>query len=134
MVLTNSYDDTNPEHRRIRLAIERGLGIPNLVTMSAAMEAMRRTGFQLDVAEDMAESLNANEYEYPWYYVMDTSLKWMPSIRDTLTINYTNIISESVRSGGLLSHFLHAGERLHLVSPGTERVVRNLALGHKAIL
>ncbi|PGH14936.1 hypothetical protein AJ80_05749 [Polytolypa hystricis UAMH7299] len=81
-VMTDDYDNDNPEHREIRLGIEQGDGISNMVKMSEAVEAMKAAGFEMQIAEDLA----ARPDTIPWYYPLAGSWKHMSSMGDIFTI------------------------------------------------
>ncbi|KKZ64773.1 sterol 24-C-methyltransferase [[Emmonsia] crescens] len=81
-VMTDNYDNDNPEHREIRLGIEQGDGIANMVKAEVALAAIKAAGFELVHAEDLAERPD----EIPWYYPLAGSWKHMSSIGDFFTI------------------------------------------------
>ncbi|RKP10626.1 S-adenosyl-L-methionine-dependent methyltransferase [Thamnocephalis sphaerospora] len=60
--MTDRYDDSNPEHRRIRLGIEEGNGIPQMVGTADALAALRQVGFNVEYHE----AVGAND-PVPWY-------------------------------------------------------------------
>ncbi|KAF3483778.1 sterol 24-C-methyltransferase [Arthroderma uncinatum] len=62
-VMTDTYDEYNPAHSAIRLGIERGNGIPAMMTRKHAIEAIKAAGFVLEHAEDQAEMGD----QIPWY-------------------------------------------------------------------
>lgn len=81
-VMTDAYDNNNPEHREIRLGIEQGDGISNMVKESEALAAFKAAGFELIKAEDLADRGD----DIPWYYPLAGSWKHMSSLWDVLTI------------------------------------------------
>ncbi|KAK2855587.1 Delta(24)-sterol C-methyltransferase, partial [Arthroderma sp. PD_2] len=52
-VMTDKYDNDDPVHREIRLGIEQGDGISNMVKESVAVDAMKAAGFELLKVEDL---------------------------------------------------------------------------------
>ena len=54
-LMTDNYDNNNLEHRDIRLAIEEGNGISNMVTISEGLAAMKAAGFELLHDEDLSK-------------------------------------------------------------------------------
>jgi hypothetical protein len=66
--MTDKYDNDNAEHRRIRLGIEEGNGIPRMVGTEAALEALRKAGFEIEYHE----ILGLND-QIPWYMPLEGS-------------------------------------------------------------
>jgi len=71
-VMTDRYDEKNPEHKKIKEGIELGNGIERLVHQSHPLEAMKTAGFRIiehgdlvDIAEELYGDQNV-----PWYYDM----------------------------------------------------------------
>ena len=62
--MTNKYDNENIHHREIRLGIEQGDGISNMVKVSEGLRAIKAAGFELEFHEDLAKRPDAT----PWYY------------------------------------------------------------------
>lgn len=77
-VLSDTFSETSPQHSAIRLAIERGNGIPSLQTKTAARQAMETAGFTLLSAEDLAERPDSLK----WYYPLSGDLKSARSVKD----------------------------------------------------
>lgn len=63
MVMTDDYDHGNPEHRRLRYGLEKGIGMTNLVKASDAILAMKTAGFEVIEAQDLA----CRSDGIPWY-------------------------------------------------------------------
>ncbi|RYP10129.1 hypothetical protein DL764_000839 [Monosporascus ibericus] len=81
-LMTDDYDGNNLEHREIRLGIEQGNGISNMVKVSEGLEAMREAGFELLHHEDLAERPDP----IPWYWPLAGEWKYLQSIWDAPTI------------------------------------------------
>ncbi|KAL8672344.1 MAG: hypothetical protein Q9168_003197 [Polycauliona sp. 1 TL-2023] len=81
-LMTDRYDNDNPQHREIRLGIEQGDGISNMVKIDEALEAIQKAGFVLEHHEDLAEREDAR----PWYYPLDGDLRMASSVGDVITI------------------------------------------------
>ena len=81
-LMTDEYDNNNLEHRDIRLAIEVGDGISNMVTISEGVAAMKNVGFDLLHHEDLAARPDA----LPWYWPLAGELKYMQSYLDFFTV------------------------------------------------
>jgi sterol 24-C-methyltransferase len=52
--LTNQYDPKNPEHVRMKAAIEQGNGLPDIVTTDVCWDALQKAGFQPVQEKDLA--------------------------------------------------------------------------------
>ena len=81
-LMTDAYDNENPTHRSIRLGIEQGDGISNMVRVSEGLRAIKAAGFNLELNVDLAD----NEDPRPWYYPLDGDLRMASSIGDVVTI------------------------------------------------
>lgn len=53
--LTEKFDENNEEHCRVRLMIERGVGVPQLVKMCHLTQALEQAGFQVLVQRDHSD-------------------------------------------------------------------------------
>ncbi|KAJ5752791.1 Sterol 24-C-methyltransferase [Penicillium odoratum] len=130
LILTDAYDNHDPEHRAIRWNIEQGLGITNLVTISVAVEAIKAVGFKLESAEDLADRPS----DIPWYHPITRSFKWMSTLQDTLVFNYMAFFLRSFYFHGAAYCFVGGCERLGLLPPGTQKIATRLARGHDALV
>jgi sterol 24-C-methyltransferase len=128
VVLTDGYENDNPEHREIRLRIEHGLGASNLVTASVAIEAMKAAGFKLEAAEDLGDRANTKD-AIPWYHLIAGSVKHVACLRDFLTAVRIRLSSRSILARGILHYLVVASEKIGLLPPGTHHVIKTLAQG-----
>jgi sterol 24-C-methyltransferase len=62
--MTDNYDASSSEHRRIKKVIEEGDGIPNLGPTSEILEALSEVGFEGVEGRDLA---GEGDSETPWY-------------------------------------------------------------------
>ena len=53
--MTDAYDASNAEHKRIAHGIEIGDGIPEMRTIAQARQALKNVGFELLHEEDLAD-------------------------------------------------------------------------------
>jgi sterol 24-C-methyltransferase len=117
-LMTNSYDASNPRHREIRLGIEQGNGIANMVPISEAHSAIESAGFELLYAEDLATRPDAT----PWYYPIAGDFRYMGSIWDFFTIfRMTNVARRGVEK------LLGAMELVRLAPAGSAKTAASLA-------
>lgn len=118
-LMTDIYDNENAEHRRIRLGIEQGDGISNMVRISEGLQAIRAAGFQLELHEDLAEREDAR----PWYYPLDGDLRMAQSLGDVLTI------ARMTKLGRYVAHnTIGALEWIGLMPTGTKKTADSLAV------
>ncbi|RHZ69758.1 hypothetical protein Glove_279g30 [Diversispora epigaea] len=80
--VTDNYDSTNPEHRRIVRGIEYADGIPELFSKKFAEQALKDVGFEVEVANDLA----INDDNVPWYYPLEGSLSKAQTFWDYFTV------------------------------------------------
>ena len=81
-LMTDDYDNDNLEHREIRLGIEEGDGISNMVKISDGLKAIRDAGFELQHHEDLAQRPDP----IPWWWPLAGEWKYMQSLFDAFTI------------------------------------------------
>nr|CAG8594320.1 11564_t:CDS:2 [Entrophospora candida]CAG8647064.1 10858_t:CDS:2 [Entrophospora candida] len=80
--LTDNYDSTNPEHRRIVRGIEYANGIPELFSSSHAEQALKNVGFELVLSKDLAD----NDDPIAWYYPLEGDPRKAQTFWDFFTI------------------------------------------------
>lgn len=134
-LMTDDYDNENLEHREIRLGIEEGDGISNMVKISEGVEAMSEAGLEMMHHEDMADRPDP----IPWYWPLAGEWKYMQSPFDAFTIarmtwwgrlvahNFAGALEtvgvaprgtkKTAESLGKAADCLVAGARLHLFTP-----------------
>lgn len=117
-VMTDEYDNDNPEHREIRLGIEQGDGISNMVKASDAIAAMEAAGFELLRAEDLADRGD----DIPWYYPLAGSWKHMSNIGDLFTI-----MRMTWWGRGIVHKFLGGMEKVGIFPKGSQKTADSLA-------
>ncbi|GAB7328353.1 hypothetical protein MBLNU13_g00343t1 [Cladosporium sp. NU13] len=93
-VMTDAYDPSNKRHREIRLGIERGNGISNMVSRKEALAAMRKAGFEIEHEEDLAE----REDRRPWYAPLAGDLAGAQNLWDLLGVLGTFKSDDNVNS------------------------------------
>lgn len=118
-LMTENYDATNVRHREIRLGIEQGNGISNMVKISEGLRAIEAAGFVLEMHEDLAKRDDPS----PWYYPIAGDFKYMGSIWDFPTIARMTKLGR-----GLVHKFVWGLECLRIAPPGTNKSADNLAL------
>ena len=125
-VMTEDYDNDNLTHRKIRLDIEQGDGIANMVKASVALDAIRDAGFELLEYEDLAERNDPS----PWYWPLDGSnWRYATSIGDLLTT------FRMTRWGRLMMHNIFGVlEAIRLAPPGTKKTADSMSKAAEALV
>ncbi|KXX76753.1 Sterol 24-C-methyltransferase [Madurella mycetomatis] len=119
-LMTDKYDNNNLEHRDIRLAIEEGNGISNMVTISEGLAAIKAAGFDLVYHEDLAK----RDDPIPWYWGIAGEVKYMQSYWDLFTV--LRMTHAGRRAVHVFTGFL---ETLGLAPKGTKKTADALAKG-----
>lgn len=117
-LMTDNYDNDNPRHREIRLGIEQGDGISNMVKVSEGLHAIQAAGFELLHHEDLAERPDV----VPWYYPLAGELKHVRSLGDLFTVARMTWWGR-----GAVHKFIGAGETLGVMPSGTQKTADSLA-------
>lgn len=118
-LMTDKYDNDNEHHREIRLGIEIGDGISNMVKISEGLAAIKAAGFELELHEDLAKRPDAT----PWYYPLAGDFSMMGSIWDFPTI------ARMTKWGrGITHRFVGALEMIGIAPGGTQKTANSLAL------
>lgn len=118
-LMTDEYDNDNQEHREIRLGIEQGDGISNMVKISEGLDAIKAAGFELLHHEDLAD----RDDPVPWYYPLAGNFKQMQSVWD-----FPTIARMTWWGRGLVHRLVGALETIHLMPRGTQKTADSLAL------
>lgn len=119
-LMTDHYDNDNPQHRTIRLGIEQGDGISNMEKIEVALEAIKAAGFELELHEDLADRPDP----IPWYWPLSGDYSYMASPWDFFTIFRLTKLGRSAVHG-----FIGLLEMLRLAPSGTQKTADSLALG-----
>lgn len=118
-LMTDNYDNTNEHHREIRLGIEQGNGISNMVRVSEGIAAMKAAGFELELHEDLAKRPDKT----PWYYPLAGDFSMMGSIFDFFTIARMTKLGR-----GTVHKFVGFLEAIRIAPGGTQKTADSLAL------
>jgi sterol 24-C-methyltransferase len=118
-LMTDAYDNYNPHHREIRLGIELGDGISNMVKVSEGLAAIKAAGFELEFHEDLADRDDAR----PWYWPLAGDFKMMGSYWDFLTVARMNKYGR-----GAIHKFVGVLEKFGIASHGTQKTADSLAV------
>ena len=115
--MTDKYDETNEEHRKIAYGIEVGDGIPKMYSRKVAEQALKNVGFEIEYQKDLADV----DDEIPWYYPLSGDLKFCQTFGDYLTVFRTSRIGRFIttESVGLM-------EKIGLAPKGSKQVTHAL--------
>jgi len=80
--MTDKWDPSIPSHKELARGIELGDGIPEMRTIEQARNAMQSVGFELEVAEDLAD----RQDQAPWYYPLEGDLSKAQTAWDLMTV------------------------------------------------
>lgn len=118
-LMTDNYDNTNEHHREIRLGIEQGDGISNMVKISDGIAAIKAAGFELELHEDLAKRPDP----IPWYYPLAGQWKHMASPLDIYRIGRMTWWGRS-----LAHNFIRGLEMVGIAPGGTAKTADSLAV------
>lgn len=124
-LMTDDYDNDNIHHRDIRLGIELGNGISNMVPIAEGLAAMKAAGFELIKADDLAQKGDA----LPWYWPLAGEMKYMQSYFDLFTVVRMTKWARTMMHG--LTGFL---ETVGIAPAGTKKTADALAVGGDALV
>jgi sterol 24-C-methyltransferase len=121
-VMTDKYDETNPEHRKIAYEIEIGDGIPKMYDINVARQALKNVGFELEFEQDLADMGDS----IPWYYPLTGEWKYVQSLYDIATFFRTSSLGRKITTAmvGLM-------ETVGIAPKGSQKVT--LALEEAAV-
>ncbi|KAL3421125.1 sterol 24-c-methyltransferase [Phlyctema vagabunda] len=123
--MTDKYDNTNPQHRQLRVEIEEGDGISNMVTISEGLQAIQAAGFELEFHENMAQRDDVK----PWYYPIAGELHHASSLADVFTMLRMTKVGR-----GVAHMAFKAGEKVGVIPPGTQKIADTLAKAQDAMV
>lgn len=83
-IITNKYDHSNEEHRRIRHGIELGNSLPTLETAAQVVKAMEDSGFVVEDSFDVCERFESGPAKnVTWYNPLEGSYTSLNGIKAT---------------------------------------------------
>lgn len=128
-VMTDAYDDNNPEHRKVAYGIEVGDGIPKMYPKSVAVEALQNVGFEIEFQKDLADV----DDDIPWYYPLAGEFKYVQHPSDYFTIFRTSRLGRLITTEvvGLMEKIGLAPAGSKQVTIALEDAAINLVVGGK---
>lgn len=126
-VMTDAYDESNEEHRKIAYGIEVGDGIPKMYKREVAEQALKNVGFQIEFERDLADV----DDEIPWYYPLSGQFKYVQLLGDYFTVFRTSRIGRKITTEfvGLMEKLGIAPQGLKQVTGALEDAAVNLVRG-----
>ncbi|CAJ0900881.1 16664_t:CDS:2 [Entrophospora sp. SA101] len=101
-VITDKYDENNPEHKQVIHGIEKGNSVPALGPYRKVLEAAKNVGFEILEYEDMAVLDDSHE---PWtthkFVIILESLHIAPPGSTDVSLFLNNTATALVRGGEL---------------------------------
>ena len=79
--MTDAYDASIPEHRKIAHGIELGDGLPEMRTIKQARSALKTVGFEIEREADLADLGD----KVPWYYPLEGDIRKVQTAWDLFT-------------------------------------------------
>ncbi|KAI0039380.1 delta-sterol C-methyltransferase [Auriscalpium vulgare] len=80
--MTDAWDASNPEHKKLAHEIEIGSGVPEMRPLAKARDALNAVGFKIEHEEDLAERSDP----VPWYYALEGDISKAQTAWDYLTV------------------------------------------------
>ncbi|ODQ66376.1 sterol 24-C-methyltransferase [Nadsonia fulvescens var. elongata DSM 6958] len=126
-VMTDKYDETNPHHREIAYGIELGDGIPKMYKRDVAEAALKRVGFEIEFAQDLADM----DDSIPWYYPLTGEWRYVQTMNDVLTFVRTSKFGRllTMKAVGFMEKVGIAGKGSQKVTEALEDAAVNLVNG-----
>lgn len=125
-LMTVNFNNADLDHRRIRLHIEEGDGIAQMFTVSDGLAAIRAAGFELELHHDLAED---DDSPAPWYWPLDSDLRYAQTLWDALTVLRMN------KWGRVVSHnLLSVLESVRIIPSGTRKTAESLGKAADALV
>ncbi|WFD00526.1 sterol 24-C-methyltransferase [Malassezia yamatoensis] len=123
--MTENYDASNPEHRRIAHGIELGDGIPEMRPIHKARQALQSVGFQIETDEDLADKGD----KIPWYYPLEGDIRKVQTPWDLITCWRMTWVGKFTTQTAV-----RVLERMGLVPKGTYDVGESLKIAADALV
>ncbi|CAN8101666.1 unnamed protein product [Discula destructiva] len=128
-LMTDAFDKNNLEHRRIRLDIEEGDGIAQMFKIADGVAAIQAAGFELKEHTDLAAEDGLEPGQAPWYWPLDSDLRYANTLWDALTILRMN------KWGRAVAHKLFSAlETVRVLPAGTRKTAESLGKAAGALV
>lgn len=125
-LMTEEYNNDDLAHRQIRLDIEQGDGIAQMFKISEGIRSISAAGFDMELHHDLAAD---DDSPAPWYWPLDSDLRYAQTLWDVLTVLRMN------KWGRVVSHsFLSAMETICVIPAGTRKTAESLGKAADALV
>ncbi|KAG6861384.1 hypothetical protein C0995_000790 [Termitomyces sp. Mi166 len=123
--MTDEWDPSNPEHKRLAHELELGNGIPEMRPLRLARQALKTVGFTVEHEEDLATRPDP----IPWYYPLEGDISKAQTFWDYFTVWRMSW------SGKLVTHnATRVLEWFGLLPKGTHSVGESLKIAGDALV
>ncbi|KAM0522346.1 hypothetical protein ACHAPE_001935 [Trichoderma viride] len=127
--MTDAYNNDDLTHRQIRLDIEEGDGIAQMLKVEDGLAAIQGAGFTLETHYDLAEDYANETSVAPWYWPLGTDLRYAQTLADVFSVLRMN------RFGREISHaFISILELLRIAPSGTRKTAQSLGKAADALV
>lgn len=123
--MTDEWDESKPEHKRIAHGIEVGDGIPEMRTLHDARKALKTVGFEITHEEDLA----ARPDVVPWYYPLEGDIWKAQTVWDMFTVFRMSRLGKVITQNGVWGL-----EKVGFVPKGTFDVGESLKVAAEALV
>ena len=123
--MSDDWDPTNEDHKRVAHGIEIGDGIPEMRNINNARSALKNVGFEILHEEDLA---NRDDY-LPWYYPLEGDIRKCQNLWDIFTVWRMTSLGKFVTQNSIKLF-----ERIGLVPKGTFDVGESLKVAADALV
>lgn len=123
--MTNEWDPSIPEHKKIAHGIEIGNGIPEMRNAHAARSALKSVGFEIELEDDLADKGD----DIPWYYPLEGDLKKAQTWWDVVTVARISWLGRHITQAAVTMF-----ELVGIVPPGTKQVGASLEIAASALV
>jgi len=124
-LLTDSYDESNQEHRNILHNIEVGNGVPSVQTRKVARNALQKVGFEILLEDDLC----AHRDVVPWYYPLAGQLKYVRTWGD-----FWQMLAISKLGRFMVNYMVGGLEMIGLAPKGIRHYHAALSTGASALV
>ena len=126
-LMTDAYNNADVAHRRIRLDIEQGDGIAQMVPVREGVDAVRAAGFDLERHEDLAD--DDDDGAAPWYWPLGSDVRYAQTLGDLVTVlrmnRWTRVVAHS---------FLGLLEGARIIPAGTRKTAESMGRAADALV
>jgi sterol 24-C-methyltransferase len=129
-LMTDNYDPTNEEHKVIKRGIEHGDGLPELIGIKAAVDALKDSGFEVVDHFDLVDwaEKTYGVKNVPWYQPLEAGWNLDGWKHTVIGRKFTEIMVRSLEAVGIAPKGSYATAKMledaatHLVKGGQQNL------------